>query len=82
MNDVFGTGRIGLNVVMAVIERYGAKITMQEGLALAKCIGTDNGDIPIYDFLYALYYPTHPSLTPFAKSALYKIKYRKRISLK
>lgn len=29
MNDVFGTGRIGLNVLMAVVERYGVKITMQ-----------------------------------------------------
>lgn len=29
MNDVFGTGRIGLNVVMAIIERFGVKITMQ-----------------------------------------------------
>lgn len=29
MNDVFGLGRIALNVVMALMEKYGVKITMQ-----------------------------------------------------
>lgn len=82
MNDVFGTGKVSLNVLIAIVDRYGVKITTQEGLALAKSIGTESGEVPICDFVYALYYPIHPSLSPFAKSALYKIKYRKKISIK
>lgn len=48
MNDVFNTGVLGINVVLAVIEKYGIKLTNQEGIALARFIGNDNEEIPIY----------------------------------
>ncbi len=67
---------------MAILERFGFKITNQEALVLARYVGNQNGDIGIYDFLAALYYPTNPVFPPLVKATLYKIKLKKKLSLK
>lgn len=82
MNDVFGNGTVAFNVLLAIVERFGVKLTTQEGLTLAKYLALENNEIPIYAFLHALSYPNNESIPGLAKSALYKIKYRKKISLK
>jgi hypothetical protein len=42
MNDIFNTGCVSLTVIMAIIERFGVKLTNQEGVFLAKYIGNEN----------------------------------------
>ncbi len=42
MNDVFTTGCVSLTVLMAMVERFGVKLTNQEGVFLAKYIGNEN----------------------------------------
>ena len=42
MNDVFNTGCVTLIVLLAIIERFGVRLTNQEGVLLAKYICNEN----------------------------------------
>lgn len=82
MNDVFNTGCVSINVLLVILDRFGVKLTNQEGVYLVKYIGNENDQIPIYDFISALYNTTNPAFPPIVKTALYKVKLRHKISLK